>query len=446
MDGITCYNCWEQGHIALYCPYPQVSAEERMRRRQIHGAKQLVRTQGDRYPPGRNDPKTAQQLVLETNPRRFRNLSPVRIEDINDDEGVQINTPLTALNCEILAGEGSDNDEVLQMNIIREEEMMAKDTDNTRRIQTGRITKSYRRPTTRSMRSENIQEDDFLNVDHATPGGEKIADPPPPSTKSMVAKKAPQKVVPTMSAGMSNSGRMDLASAFANSPMPQGFTWGQFMYYSPEARAMIARGLRPSPREDDDTKPKNTKKAASTKKKTVRIEETNVIEESIFTPTRDATDHLENYYTHVKVSHDGAKSQGCKFFIRHVLCDGGASVNTIVESVAKQLGVPYERDGFRRKITVGDNRVVTCKTFVRLRVEIRGVVVEGKFFVFTRASPANMILGRPFLHTLKAMQREDDESDVYENSTWADDEVERVYREMKISVDYSDDDSLKGEC
>jgi hypothetical protein len=74
------------------------------------------------------------------------------------------------------------------------------------------------------------------------------------------------------------------------------------------------------------------------------------------------------------------------------------------------------------------------------------VVVEGKFFVFTRASPANMILGRPFLHTLKAMQREDDESDVYENSTWADDEVERVYREMKISVDYSDDDSLKGEC
>ncbi|KAF5802492.1 putative aspartic peptidase domain superfamily [Helianthus annuus] len=91
-------------------------------------------------------------------------------------------------------------------------------------------------------------------------------------------------------------------------------------------------------------------------------------------------------------------------FVRRILIDGGSSVNIIQLDVLKKMGVPESDITPRSSVLVGFSGE-TKKTLgdIKLPIYVEGLHNYQKFCVIDCLSCCNVILGRPWIHDMKAV-------------------------------------------
>ncbi|KAI3797987.1 hypothetical protein L1987_33253 [Smallanthus sonchifolius] len=91
-------------------------------------------------------------------------------------------------------------------------------------------------------------------------------------------------------------------------------------------------------------------------------------------------------------------------FIRRILIDGGSSVNIIQHEVLKRMGIPYSEIISKSSVLVGfSGEVKSTVGEIKLPMYIEGVNSIQKFCVIDSLSCYNIILGRPWIHDMKAV-------------------------------------------
>ncbi|KAI3812244.1 hypothetical protein L1987_16951 [Smallanthus sonchifolius] len=91
-------------------------------------------------------------------------------------------------------------------------------------------------------------------------------------------------------------------------------------------------------------------------------------------------------------------------FIRRILIDGGSSVNIIQHEVLKRMGIPDSEIISKSSVLVGFNgEVKSTVGEIKLPIYIEGVNSIQKFCVIDSLSCYNVILGRPWIHNMKAV-------------------------------------------
>ncbi|KAJ0734063.1 putative retrotransposon gag domain, aspartic peptidase domain superfamily [Helianthus annuus] len=91
-------------------------------------------------------------------------------------------------------------------------------------------------------------------------------------------------------------------------------------------------------------------------------------------------------------------------FVRRILIDGGSSVNIIQLDVLKKMGIPESDITPRSSVLVGFSGE-TKKTLgdIKLPIYVEGLHNYQKFCVIDCLSCCNVILGRPWIHDMKAV-------------------------------------------
>nr|XP_043639172.1 uncharacterized protein LOC122610242 [Erigeron canadensis] len=91
-------------------------------------------------------------------------------------------------------------------------------------------------------------------------------------------------------------------------------------------------------------------------------------------------------------------------FVRRILIDNGRSVNIIILETLKRLGISEEEIGRKSTVVVGFSGE-TKNTYgeIKLPVYVEGVNSLQKFCVIDSLPGCNMILGRPWIHEMKAV-------------------------------------------
>ncbi|KAK9073783.1 hypothetical protein SSX86_006377 [Deinandra increscens subsp. villosa] len=91
-------------------------------------------------------------------------------------------------------------------------------------------------------------------------------------------------------------------------------------------------------------------------------------------------------------------------FVRRILIDNGSSVNIIRLDVLKKMGIPETEIVARSSVLVGfSGETKSTVGDIRLPVYIEGVNSMQKFCVIDSLSCCNIILGRPWIHEMKAV-------------------------------------------
>ena len=90
--------------------------------------------------------------------------------------------------------------------------------------------------------------------------------------------------------------------------------------------------------------------------------------------------------------------------VRRVMVDQGSTVDVMYPNLYKGLGLkPENLATYNSPLVSFEGRLVTPKGLIRLPVQAGTDVVEVDFIVVDVFSPYTAIMGRPWLHTLKAV-------------------------------------------
>ena len=90
--------------------------------------------------------------------------------------------------------------------------------------------------------------------------------------------------------------------------------------------------------------------------------------------------------------------------VRRVMVDQGSIVDVMYLDLYKGLGLkPEDLTTYNSPLVGFEGRLVTPKGLIRLPVQAGTDVVEVDFIVVDVFSPYSAIMGRPWLHTLKAV-------------------------------------------
>ena len=90
-------------------------------------------------------------------------------------------------------------------------------------------------------------------------------------------------------------------------------------------------------------------------------------------------------------------------FVRRILVDGGSSVNIIQLEVLKKMNIDEKEIVPRNSVLVGfSGETKNTIGDIRLPVYIEGINTMQKFCVIDSLSCCNIILGRPWIHDMKA--------------------------------------------
>ncbi|KAI3725211.1 hypothetical protein L1987_64989 [Smallanthus sonchifolius] len=91
-------------------------------------------------------------------------------------------------------------------------------------------------------------------------------------------------------------------------------------------------------------------------------------------------------------------------FIRRILIDGGSSVNIIQHDVLKRMGIPDSEIISKSAVLVGfSGEVENTVRDIKLPIYIEGVNTIQNFCIIDSLSCYNVILGRPWIHDMKAV-------------------------------------------
>jgi hypothetical protein len=104
--------------------------------------------------------------------------------------------------------------------------------------------------------------------------------------------------------------------------------------------------------------------------------------------------------------HDGLVITLCiaNCFVRRILIDGGSSVNIIQLDALKKMGIPEADIVPRSSVLVGfSGETKNTIGDIKLPIYIEGVNSLQKFCVIDTLSCCNVILGRPWIHDMKAV-------------------------------------------
>jgi hypothetical protein len=104
--------------------------------------------------------------------------------------------------------------------------------------------------------------------------------------------------------------------------------------------------------------------------------------------------------------HDGLVITLCiaNCFVRRILIDGGSSVNIIQLEALKKMGIPESDIISRSSVLVGfSGETKNTVGDIKLPIYIEGVNSLQKFCVIDTLSCCNVILGRPWIHDMKAV-------------------------------------------
>ena len=90
--------------------------------------------------------------------------------------------------------------------------------------------------------------------------------------------------------------------------------------------------------------------------------------------------------------------------VKRVMVDQGSAVDVMYPDLYKGLGLKSEDlTAYNSPLVSFEGRLVTPKGLIRLPVQTGTDVVEVDFIVVDVFSPYTAIMGRPWLHTLKAV-------------------------------------------
>ena len=93
-----------------------------------------------------------------------------------------------------------------------------------------------------------------------------------------------------------------------------------------------------------------------------------------------------------------------RYNVRRVMVDQGSIVDVMYLDLYKGLGLkPEDLTTYNSPLVGFEGRLVTPKGLIRLPVQAGTDVVEVDFIVVDIFSPYTAIMGRPWLHTLKAV-------------------------------------------
>ncbi|XP_050249209.1 uncharacterized protein LOC126696530 [Quercus robur] len=93
-----------------------------------------------------------------------------------------------------------------------------------------------------------------------------------------------------------------------------------------------------------------------------------------------------------------------RYDVRRVMVDQGSAVDVMYPDLYKGLGLkPEDLTTYSSPLVSFEGRMVTPKGLTRLSVQSGTDVVEVDFIVVDVFSPYTAIMGRPCLHTLKAV-------------------------------------------
>ena len=90
--------------------------------------------------------------------------------------------------------------------------------------------------------------------------------------------------------------------------------------------------------------------------------------------------------------------------VKRVMVDQGSAVDIMYPNLYKGLGLkPEDLTTYNSPLVSFEGRMVAPKGLIRLPVQAGTDVVEVDFIVVDVFSPCTAIMGRPWLHTLKAV-------------------------------------------
>jgi hypothetical protein len=91
-------------------------------------------------------------------------------------------------------------------------------------------------------------------------------------------------------------------------------------------------------------------------------------------------------------------------YVRRILVDGGSSVNIIQHDVLKKMNIPDSDIVPRSSVLVGfSGEIKNTLGDIKLPIYIEGVISVHKFCVIDNLSCCNVLLGRPWIHDMKAV-------------------------------------------
>ncbi|KAI3807551.1 hypothetical protein L1987_23481 [Smallanthus sonchifolius] len=145
---------------------------------------------------------------------------------------------------------------------------------------------------------------------------------------------------------------------------------------------------------------KRNAKEAKTEKGDRPIKTSSLTEEKVICFDEDYKNNVQDPH------HDGLviTQYIANHFIRRILIDGGSSVNIIKHEVLKRMVIPDSEIISKSSVLVGfSGKVKNTVGEIKLPIYIEGVNSIQKFCVIDSLSCYNIILGRPWIHDMKAV-------------------------------------------